>query len=55
MSITGLCQICESAEAVHQCNRCGALVCQSHWDPEAGLCVDCARETSPSGDGPGVP
>jgi len=45
MSVTGLCQICESAEAVHQCSRCGALVCRRHWDAGAALCADCAAET----------
>ena len=52
MSVTGLCQVCESAEAVHQCPRCGTLVCEAHFDEAAGLCVTCAAETGPrDGDG----
>jgi hypothetical protein len=43
MSVSGLCQVCESAEAEFQCESCGALVCRSHYDRGAGLCVDCAR------------
>ena len=43
MSITGLCQICESARARHSCARCGALVCEDHYEPERGMCMDCAK------------
>lgn len=42
MSVTGLCQICEQKEAIHQCTRCGALVCKDHYDSSTGLCTDCA-------------
>jgi len=42
MSVGGLCQICESAPAEHQCLRCGTLVCDTHYDAETGLCTDCA-------------
>lgn len=45
MSVTGLCQICEAAEAKHDCNRCGKLVCNDHWDRESSLCVECVAET----------
>jgi hypothetical protein len=44
MSVVGLCGICESAPADHQCPRCGTLVCTTHYDGEAGLCTECARE-----------
>lgn len=47
MSVEGLCQICENRTADHQCNRCGALVCQVHYDAETGLCADCASEAAP--------
>jgi len=43
MSVTGLCQRCES-EARFSCDRCGALVCQAHYDPSTGYCTDCAGE-----------
>ena len=44
VSVTGLCQVCESAQAVDQCRRCGTLVCREHLDTETGLCADCARD-----------
>ena len=43
MSVSGLCTICEAAQARHACESCGALVCDDHYDAEAGLCVHCAR------------
>lgn len=43
MSATGLCAICQSAEAVDRCERCGTLVCRDHLEAEVGFCVDCAR------------
>lgn len=42
MSVAGLCQVCERARADRQCVRCGSLVCEDHFDPELGVCVDCA-------------
>jgi len=42
MSVTGLCQICERAEASHTCPRCGTAVCDDHWSGEHRLCADCA-------------
>lgn len=44
MSVQGLCQVCESATANHRCDRCGSLVCSTHYDADTGLCVDCAAE-----------
>ncbi|WP_336036581.1 zinc finger HIT domain-containing protein [Halobacterium yunchengense] len=44
MSVSGLCQICERQRADYQCSRCGALVCEAHYDPETGYCTDCAAE-----------
>lgn len=48
MSVVGLCEICESAPADHQCARCGALVCPTHYDAGTGLCTDCAAEVNGS-------
>ncbi|MFB6078800.1 MAG: hypothetical protein ABEJ80_07480 [Halarchaeum sp.] len=45
MSVTGLCQICEAREARFACERCGAVVCQEHYDADLGLCQSCATET----------
>lgn len=43
MSVSGLCQICESAEASFRCEMCGNLVCTEHFDEAMGVCVECAR------------
>jgi hypothetical protein len=56
MSVTGLCQVCEGAEADHQCPRCGALVCGTHYEDGKGVCVDCAAavpDRNRDGDRPG--
>ena len=55
MSVSGLCQVCESDPAVDRCERCGALACGRHYDPDEGLCVECVAETGVGeggGDGP---
>lgn len=45
MSVSGLCQICESAEARGSCERCGRLACEKHYDEAFGLCLDCSEGT----------
>ncbi|WP_435155004.1 hypothetical protein [Haladaptatus sp. DFWS20] len=55
MSVTGLCQLCEVAEATHDCDRCGALVCSEHWNRENGLCVECTAEIGGGGGGQRTP
>lgn len=45
MSVTGICQVCESAEASKTCDQCGASVCSGHYDDERGLCANCARRS----------
>lgn len=57
MSVTGLCTVCGNASATHVCDRCGALVCDRHWDAATGFCVECAadlgdREHAESNDRP---
>lgn len=47
MSVTGLCQICESKPAQHRCDNCGTLACSDHYEQEMGLCVDCASRADP--------
>jgi hypothetical protein len=52
VSVSGTCQICEQRSADHQCERCGALVCDRHYDAAHGLCSECAAETgADDGDG----
>lgn len=45
MSVTGLCQICESAQARFTCDRCGRVVCADHYDRESGFCTECATRS----------
>jgi hypothetical protein len=55
MSITGVCQICESAEARHSCGQCGRAVCDDHYDREMTVCEVCATELRQGGaDGGGT-
>ncbi|MDZ7701458.1 MAG: hypothetical protein U5J98_04975 [Halobacteriales archaeon] len=42
MSVSGLCQLCQSAPAKFRCGSCGALVCDDHYVPGVGRCTDCA-------------
>jgi hypothetical protein len=50
MSITGVCQVCESAEASHACQQCGRAVCDEHYDRELSVCEVCATELRRIGD-----
>ena len=50
MSVGGLCQICQSAPAETQCDRCGTLVCEDHLDEDLSVCVECAAELGGTGD-----
>jgi hypothetical protein len=45
MSVAGPCEICLTGTVEHTCDRCGALVCERHFDETSGLCVDCAAES----------
>ena len=51
MSVGGLCQVCQSAGADERCERCGAVVCADHYEPEFDVCVECTVESG-AGDGP---
>lgn len=42
MSVTGLCEICEQPGVDHDCDRCGTLVCDRHFDDQLGVCAECA-------------
>lgn len=53
MSVTGLCQLCESAQAQFACDRCGTVVCDVHYDSGLGLCTECAQEVRSTEGGPG--
>ncbi|ELY76745.1 hypothetical protein [Natrinema pallidum] len=50
MSVSGLCQICESRPAKERCSNCGTLACEGHFEESTGLCADCASQARP---GPG--
>ena len=54
MSVSGLCQICESKPAQERCDNCGTLACEQHYERETGLCADCASQARP-GSGEGDP
>ena len=61
MSLSGLCQICESNEAEYTCTQCGTPVCEKHYQRDNGLCIRCAERSgrddisTPDPDsGPGV-
>jgi hypothetical protein len=47
--------VCEQRSAEYQCDRCGALVCDRHYDASAGICTECAAEmgVGDGGDGNG--
>lgn len=42
MSVSSLCQVCQSARADEQCSQCGALVCRTHFERSVGRCAECA-------------
>ncbi|WP_135663840.1 zinc finger HIT domain-containing protein [Halorhabdus rudnickae] len=44
MSATGLCAVCGEGNAEYTCDRCGSLVCERHYEPSLGYCVECAGE-----------
>jgi methionyl-tRNA synthetase len=44
MSFTGVCQICEAAEASHACDHCGRSVCDEDYDREVSACSECATQ-----------
>ena len=50
MSVTGLCQICESRTAIDRCDNCGTLACEQHYERGLGLCADCAAKARPGQD-----
>lgn len=47
MSVSGLCQICESRPAQARCDNCGTLACEQHYERDLGLCADCAAQAKP--------
>ncbi|ELY95218.1 hypothetical protein C483_01174 [Natrialba hulunbeirensis JCM 10989] len=50
MSVSGLCQICESRPAQERCDNCGTLACGQHYERGKGLCADCAAQAEPGRD-----
>jgi hypothetical protein len=49
MSLSGLCQVCESREATHVCDSCGNAVCDVHFDEDHGVCTVCAAAAGRGG------
>lgn len=47
MSVSGLCEICQTPDVDHSCDRCGQLVCDRHFDAELGICTECVAEVGP--------
>ncbi len=43
MSVSGLCGVCERAEARHTCRTCGRVVCNDHWNESLAACTPCAE------------
>ncbi|WP_121744555.1 hypothetical protein [Natronorubrum halophilum] len=52
MSVSGLCQICESRPAQERCANCGTLACEIHFEEGKGLCVECAGQADPTQPSP---
>lgn len=44
MSVSGPCTLCTTNDVVDSCDRCGALVCDDHYDSRTGWCTECANE-----------
>ncbi|QLD90859.1 hypothetical protein HWV07_18145 [Natronomonas salina] len=53
MSVEGLCAICENSTADHGCDLCGRMVCETHYETPAGVCVECGSGSGgqPTGGG----
>ena len=47
MSVSGLCQICQTRTAQHRCDNCGTFACDRHFESGLGLCADCAAQARP--------
>lgn len=52
MSASSPCEICGTPDVEFSCTRCASLVCDDHYVPESGLCVECQSEVGGSGDVP---
>lgn len=61
MSQSDLCEVGESRPATNVCPRCGAQVCDEHFDSDRQMCSACLSsiegedDVSPGYDGPGGP
>jgi hypothetical protein len=51
VSVTTICQVCESEVARHTCDGCGASVCPDHYESGSGLCAPCAGRAGRDGGG----
>lgn len=41
--MAGVCAVCGRAGRMNSCTICGALVCEMHFDPMSGMCLNCRR------------
>lgn len=55
MSVSELCQICESRPADYTCERCGRTVCSQHYDDSLSLCLDCSEGSGSGSNEPTGP
>jgi ribosomal protein L37AE/L43A len=52
MSVSTLCEVCESRTADYSCSHCGQMVCERHFDTDSGYCVDCESRFGGGSDQP---
>lgn len=50
MSVSGTCEIGMEREAKWNCDRCGQLVCDKHYDEGLGYCTECAADVTQPGE-----
>ena len=49
MSVSSRCHICDHGDVEHTCDRCGNLVCDTHFEKVYGVCVECVADVGDGG------